>query len=98
VNQLAEIVRQFLTEALPPSRVEAIAAEIYQSHFDESELREILRFQRTPVARKAAELSPVIAVETAQAIDRELRTSAALPAALAELQQAFPVLGRPESP
>jgi hypothetical protein len=98
VNLLADIVRRFLTEALPPSRTEEIAARIYRRYFDDAELRELLALQRSAIARKAARLGPAIALETAQAIDRELQTSPALPDTLAALQHAFPVLGRPESP
>lgn len=98
VNRLAEIVRGFITETLPPSRTEQIAADIYVRYFDDAELREMLRFQRSAVARKAAQLAPILASETTQAIDREIRTSAALPGTLTALRQMFPVLGLPESP
>jgi hypothetical protein len=98
VDMLAEIVRRFVTEALPPSQTEEIAARIYMHYFDAAELREMLQFQRSSVARKVARLAPELAVETAREIDRELRTSPALPDALAELQRAFPVLAPPESP
>ena len=97
-QRLIGIVRRFVAETLPPSRSEEIAAEVYASHFDEAELRELLRFQQSPLGRRAAQLTPVIALETAQAIDAEIRKSPALPEMLAELQRAFPVLKSPESP
>jgi hypothetical protein len=95
---LAGIVRRFVAETLPPSRGEEIAASVYAQHFDESELRELLRFQRSATGRKAARLTPVIARETAEAISREIRTSPSIPRMLDELHRAFPVLGPPESP
>lgn len=98
VDMLARIVQRFVTQALPPSRTEEIAAEVYRRYFDDAELSELLQFQRSNVARKAARLGPEIASETGDAINRELRTSAALPDALEELRHAFPVLARPESP
>lgn len=94
---LSQIVGRFVAETFPRSRVEEIAADGYARHFDEAELRELLRFQQSPVGRKASRLAPVIAVETAQAIDGELRASPAIPGMLDALQRAFPVL-RPESP
>src|SRR2546426_301182 len=63
-----------------------------------AELRELLRFQQSAVGRKAARLTPVIASETAQAIDGEIRSSPGLPRMLAALQRAFPVLKPSESP
>ena len=95
---LAGIVRRFVSETLPPSRTEEIAAQLYTGHVDEAALRELLRFQRSAAGRKAARLAPVIASETAQAIDGEIRRSAAIPRMLEELQRAFPVLKPPESP
>src|SRR5213593_2253640 len=89
---LADIVRRFVAETLPRDRTEEIAAEAYARHFDEAELRELLRFQQSAVGRKAARLTPVIASETAQAIDGEIRSSPGLPRMLAALQRAFPVL------
>jgi hypothetical protein len=94
---LSEIVGRFVAETFPRSRIEEIAAEGYARHFDEGELRELVRFQQSPVGRKASRLAPVIAMETGQAIDSQLRTSAAIPSMLDALQRAFPVL-RPESP
>jgi len=98
LDQLAGIVRRFVTEALPPSQTEELAARIYLHYFDAAELQELLRFQRSAVARKVARLAPELASQTARAIDRELRTSPALPDALAQLRSAFPILAPPETP
>ena len=98
VQMLAGIVRRFLAEALPPDLTEELAAEVYVRHFDERELEELLAFQRSPTGRKAARLTPVIARDTAQALDRELRRSPAARRMLDELRRAFPVLGPVESP
>jgi len=95
---VAGIVRRFVADTFPASRAEEIAAQAYARHFDEAELRELLRFQRSDVGRKAARLTPVIASESAQAIDAEIRRSPALPRMLEELQREFPVLGDSESP
>lgn len=92
------IVRRFVGDTLPPSRIEEIAAQAYARHFDEAELREMVQFQRSPVARKLMRLGPVIAGDTAAAIDRDIRSSPAVPAMVEELRRAFPVLGTPESP
>ena len=94
---LSQIVGRFVAETFPRSRIEEIAADGYTRHFDEGELRELLRFQQSPVGRKASRLAPVIATETGQAIDAELRASPAIPGMLEALQRTFPVL-RPESP
>jgi hypothetical protein len=94
---LSGIVRRFVAQTLPPSRTEEIAAEAYSRHFDEGELTDLLRFQRSEVGRKASRLAPVIATETAQAVDGEIRRSPAIPRMVEELQRAFPVL-KPESP
>src|SRR5262245_25551587 len=69
---LSGIVRRFVTETFTPSRTEEIAAQSYARNFDATELRELLQFHRSPVGRKAARLSPVIAGETAQAIEGEI--------------------------
>lgn len=95
---LGEIVGRFVRETLPETRIEEIAAAVYLRHFTEGELREMLAFQRSPVARKLARLSPVINVDTTRAIDEEVRTSPAMRDMLAELRRAFPVLGTGESP
>ncbi|MBI1735797.1 MAG: DUF2059 domain-containing protein [Candidatus Rokubacteria bacterium] len=95
---LAGIVRRFIAEALPPQVTEELAAEVYARHFDERELDQLLAFQRSPVGRKAWRLSPVIARDTAEAVDREMRRSPAAPRMLEELRRAFPVLGPLESP
>lgn len=95
---VSEIVRRFVRDTLVPSRTDEIAADVYARRFDEAELRDLLAFQRSAVGRKAAQLAPLIAIETAQAINDEIRTSPALPRMVEELQGAFPVLTMPESP
>jgi hypothetical protein len=95
---LSEIVGRFVADTLVPSRTDELAAEVYARRFDEAELRELLAFQRSPVGRKAARLTPLIAIETAQAINEEIRSSPALPRLVEELERAFPVLKNPESP
>jgi hypothetical protein len=95
---VAEIVRRFVGDTLVPSRTDDLAANIYASHFDEAELRQLVAFQSSLVGRKAARLAPVIAAETAQAINDEIRNSPALPRMVEELQREFPVLRTPESP
>jgi hypothetical protein len=95
---LGGIVERFLRETLPPDRTAEIAAEIYMRHFDETELRDLLAFQRSPVGRKAMRVAPAIANDTLRAIDREIRTSRAGRDMIAELHRAFPILGASESP
>jgi hypothetical protein len=95
---LSEIVGRFVADTLVPSRTDELAGEVYARRFDEAELRELLAFQRSPVGRKAARLTPLIAIETAQAINEEIRISPALPRLVDELERAFPVLKNPESP
>ena len=95
---LAGIVRRFVADTLLPGRTEEIAADVYVWQFEEAELRELLRFQRSAVGRKAARLAPVIAQETAQALGVEVRRSPVMPRLLDELGRAFPVLRPPESP
>ncbi len=95
---LAEIVRDFVARTLPPARVQEIAARAYASHFDEAELRVLLDFQQSAAGRKAARLTPVIALETAQAVESEIQQSPAVPRLMEELQRAFPVLRSPQSP
>jgi hypothetical protein len=95
---LADIVRGFVVRTLPPARIQEIAARGYASHFDEAELRALLDFQRSEVGRKAARLTPVIGLESAQAVEREIQESPAMPRLMEELQRAFPVLRSPESP
>ena len=98
VRTLADIVRGFVGRTLTSERIDEIAARSYSSHFDEGELKALLDFQRSAVGRKAARLTPVVAVETAQAIEGEIRQSAAMPRLIEELQQEFPVLRSPETP
>jgi hypothetical protein len=98
VRTLAEIVHNFVGRTLTSTRIEEIGARAYASHFDEAELRTLLDFQRSPVGRKAARLTPVIGRETAQAIETEIQQSPAVPRLMEELQAAFPVLRSPESP
>jgi hypothetical protein len=95
---VSEIVRRFVSDTLAPTRTDELAADVYARRFDEAELRELLAFQRSAVGRKAAQLAPLLAVETAEAINAEIRTSPALPRLVEELQGAFPVLRTPESP
>jgi hypothetical protein len=95
---LTEIIRGFVARTLPPARVEEIAARAYASHFDEAELRALLDFQRSAVGRKAARLTPVIGLETAQAVESEIQQSPAMPRLMEDLQAAFPVLRSQESP
>jgi hypothetical protein len=97
-NLVARIVRRFVSDTLPAGRGEQIAADVYARHFEEAELRELLAFQRSTVARKVARLGPVLAGDTARAIDGEIRNSAAMPRMLEDLQREFPVLRAPESP
>jgi hypothetical protein len=97
-RMLADIVARFVGETFPPSRTEDIAARVYGRHFDDAELRELLRFQRSDVGRKADRLTSVIRSETAQAIDAEIRESPSMPRLLDDLQRAFPVLKLHESP
>lgn len=98
VRTLADIVRGFVDRTLTSERIEELAARTYASHFDEAELKALLEFQRSAVGRKAARLAPVIAVETAQAIEGEIRQSRAMPQLIEELQREFPVLRSPETP
>ena len=95
---LLDIVRGFVTRTLPPARIQEIGARVYASHFDEAELRALLDFQRSAVGRKAARLTPVIGLESAQAVESEIQQSPAMPRLMEELQSAFPVLRSPESP
>jgi hypothetical protein len=95
---LADIVRGFVVRTLPPARIQEIAGRAYASHFDEAELRALLDFQRSAVGRKAARLTPVIGLESAQAVESEIQQSPAMPRLMEELQRAFPVLRSPESP
>jgi hypothetical protein len=98
VRTLAEIVRAFVGRTLTPERIEEIAARSYASHFDEADLKALVEFQRSAVGRKAARLTPMIAMETAQAVEGEIRDSPAMPRLIEELQREFPVLRSPESP
>ncbi len=95
---LAGIVRRFVDETLPSSRAEDIASRVYTRHFDDAELRDLLRFQRSEVGRKAARLTPVIGAETAKAVYDDIWESPVMPRLIEELQRAFPVLKSPESP
>ena len=95
---VADIVRRFVSEAVPSSHAEEIAARVYARHFDEAELRELLRFQQSAVGQKASRLAPVIRVETAEAIDADLRENPALPRLIEALRREFPVLGTTQSP
>ena len=97
-EMLGRIVRRFVRETLTPERTVDLAASVYARSFDEAELRDLLAFQRSPLGRKVARLTPDIARETAQAIDAEIRRSPAMPRLVDELQRAFPVLRSPESP
>jgi hypothetical protein len=95
---VSEIVRRFVGDTLVPSRTDELAATVYARHFDEAELRQLVLFQSSPAGRKAARLAPVIAAETAQAINDEIRNSPMLPRMVQEFQHEFPVLRTTESP
>jgi hypothetical protein len=47
---------------------------------------------------KARRLTPLVARETAEAMEREIRSSPVLPRMLQQLADAFPILGAVESP
>jgi len=98
VRTLAEIIRGFVGRTLTSERIEEIAARAYASHFDEAELEALVKFQRSAVGRKAARLTPTIGMETARAIEDEIRQSPVMPRLIEELQREFPVLRSPESP
>jgi hypothetical protein len=98
VRTLAEIIRGFVGRTLTAERIEEIAARAYASQFDEAELKALVEFQRSAVGRKSARLTPVIASETARAIEGEIRESPAMPRLIEELQREFPVLRPPETP
>jgi hypothetical protein len=98
VKTLAEVIRAFVGRTLTEDRIEEISARVYESHFDEAELKALVEFQRSPVARKAARLTPVIAQDTARAIEGEIAQSPALPRLIEELGREFPVLRAPETP
>jgi uncharacterized protein len=95
---VTEIVRRFVSDTLVASRTDELAATVYARHFDEAELRQLVLFQGSPVGRKAARLAPMIAAETAQAINDEIRNSPVLPRMVQEFQREFPVLRTTESP
>jgi hypothetical protein len=97
-RMLGDIVARFVGETLTPTRTEELASQVYARHFDDAELGELLRFQRSETGKKAARLTPVIGAETAEAIDTEIRESPGMPRLLDELQRAFPVLKPQESP
>jgi hypothetical protein len=61
VRTLAGIIRAFVGRTLTEDRVQEIGARVYGSHFDEAELRALVAFQGSAVARKAARLAPAIA-------------------------------------
>ncbi len=96
-NMIGRIVTRFVADTLPRGRAVEIAADAYARQFDEAELRELLAFQHSPVARKVARLAPVIAADSARAIDAEIRRSAAMPRLVDDLLREFPIL-KPESP
>ena len=98
VQRLAEIIRAFVGRTLTEERIEEIGARVYGNHFDEAELRALVAFQRSAVGRKAARLTPVIAGETARAIEGEIAQSPALPRLIEALGREFPVLRGPETP
>ena len=98
VRTLAELIRAFVGRTLTEDRLEEIAARVYASQFDETELKALVEFQRSAVARKAARLTPAIARETGQAIQGEITQSPALPRLIEELGRQFPALRAPESP
>jgi hypothetical protein len=97
-RSLGSIIKRFVDEALPSSRATDIAARVYARHFDASELKALVEFQRSEVGRKAARLTPVIGRETAEAVYADIWESPAMPRLLEELQREFPVLKSPESP
>src|SRR5262245_2948318 len=96
-RMLGDIITRFVADTLTAERIEELASEVYARHFDEAELRELLRFQRSEIGRKAARLTPIIGAATADAIDAEIRESPGMPRLLVELGRAFPVL-QPQSP
>ena len=98
VRTLASMIRGFMVRTLTEERIEDIGARVYARHFDAAELKAMVDFQRSDVARKAARLSAVLAQETARGIDAEIAQSAALPRLIEELGQEFPVLRVPETP
>ena len=95
---ISGIARQFVSDTLRPAQTEELAAGVYARQFDQEELRQLLTFQRSAVGRKATRLASVIASETAQAVEEEIRKSPAMPRMVEALQREFPVLRAPESP
>jgi hypothetical protein len=98
VRTLAEIIRAFVGRTLTQDRIEQIGARVYESQFDEAELKALVEFQRSAVGRKAARLTPAISRETARAIEGEIAQSPALPRLIEEIGREFPVLRAPQTP
>jgi hypothetical protein len=98
IRALASMIRAFVGRTLTENRMQEIGAQVYGSQFDETELKALVEFQRSAVARKAARLTPAIARETARAIEGEIAQSPALPGLIEEIGREFPVLRAPQTP
>ena len=96
---VGEIVRNFVAETLVaqpngrPSPPRSTRGDSMRR-----ELRELLAFQRSPSGRKAARLTPLIAAETAEAINDRSGEARPCRGSSSELQGAFPILKNPQSP
>ncbi len=95
---LAQIVHEFVGKTLGETRTLELTASVYMRHFEASELRDLLAFQRSALGQKAREKTPVVARETAEMIEREIQTSSAISGLLEDLRNEFPILEVPESP
>ena len=97
-RSLERIATRFMGEALPPEQVEQVYAEVYASLFDESELRELVRFHGTSAGRKSLHLQARIGQDALQAMARVVDTSPARAMLITALREEFPALGPAESP
>jgi len=95
---LEAIATRFMGEAVPPSQMEQVYAQVYASLFDENELRELVRFHGTSAGRKSVRLQGQIGQEALEAMARVVDKSPARATLVTELRREFPALGPAESP
>lgn len=65
-------VKDFFHRINYPQMVAALAVPIFDKHYSESELRELIVFYKTPVGRKSVEVQPAMIAEMMVGISKDL--------------------------
>jgi hypothetical protein len=95
-DAVRQALRRVVEEALTSREFEDTAVRIYAAHFTEPEMREILRFYRTPAGEKTLQEQPKMTAEFQAAGTRLMTSASTKRRMLEEVRAALPTRRLPE--